>query len=272
MSTGTGRTDADPAGSGLEAALARLGERSEPTDFELRVLRHVGVPQSRYDAYALLDAPAGGLYVAHGPAGVTGAALGAEVADGRAFEELHRGRTGRAAIPAATPPPGVRGALRTGRAKQLRIDLSGLTPVERSVLTAVREIPRGQLRPVSWVAREAGLHDGEPVPEALARNPVHLLVPCHRVAHDAGPPCDAAYGPRVGEALRRDEGIEPEYLRDLLRGNTVFLGSDTTHIYCHPTCAHARRITPPHRVPFRTVGAARSAGYRPCKSCRPLAA
>ncbi|MDQ3404764.1 MAG: cysteine methyltransferase, partial [Actinomycetota bacterium] len=44
---------------------------------------------------------------------------------------------------------------------------------------------------------------------------------------------------------------------------------DTTHIVCYPSCAHARRITGPHRKGFRTIDAALTAGYRPCKHCRP---
>ncbi|MFI9200071.1 MGMT family protein [Streptomyces sp. NPDC053048] len=255
----------------LEEALAGLAEPS-PTGFELRILRAVGIPENRYDTYTYLEAPGGGLYVASRQETLTGAALTAVVPGRTEFEERHLARTGRSAISTAVPPTGVRTALRTGRAKQLRVDLSGLTELERAVLAAVRSIPRGQMRPVSWVAHEAGLAGSGPVTGVLAVNPLHLLIPCHRVADDDGQPCDAAYGRHVGDALRRSEGIDPDYIETLLRLHTVFLGSDTTHIYCHPTCAHARRITAPHQVPFRSAGDARRAGYRPCKSCRPLAA
>ncbi|MCP9944183.1 hypothetical protein LUX12_04275 [Streptomyces somaliensis] len=59
-------------------------------------------------------------------------------------------------------------------------------------------------------------------------------------------------------------------MAELHSGGTVFLGSDTTRVYCHPTCAHARRIVPRHQVPFRSAREADRAGYRPCKSCRPV--
>lgn len=67
------------------------------------------------------------------------------------------------------------------------------------------------------------------------------------------------------------ENIDMRRVTELSRAGAVYLGSDTTFIYCHPTCAHARRITPGHRVHFRTAQDAGEAGYRACKSCRPLA-
>ncbi|MFF4897942.1 Ada metal-binding domain-containing protein [Streptomyces sp. NPDC001068] len=66
------------------------------------------------------------------------------------------------------------------------------------------------------------------------------------------------------------ENIDMRRVTELSRAGAVYLGSDTTFVYCHPTCAHARRITPGHRVHFRTAQDAGEAGYRACKSCRPL--
>ncbi|MFG2139888.1 MGMT family protein [Streptomyces sp. NPDC048650] len=254
----------------VETALAGLAGPA-PGDFAARVLQRVGIPRDRYDTYLHLDAPAGGLYVAYGAQAVTGSALGGTLPGPRAFEEAHLVRTGRSAIPTTRPLPGLRTALRTGRTKNLRIDLPELTEAERAALDAVRTIPRGQLRPLAWVAREAALAGAAAVTEALVVNPVPLLIPCHRVTFDDGGPCDLRYGPTVGAALRDAEGIDDE-LVGLSRSGTAFLGSDTTRIYCHPTCAHARRITRPHQVPFRSARAAREAGYRACKSCRPIAA
>lgn len=275
----------------VEEELAGLAARA-PEDFAARVLRRVGVPPDRYDTYMRLDAPAGGLYVAWSPEGVTGSAPGSTLSGPRTFEERHHARTGRTAIPTNRALPGLTSALRTGRTARLPIDWRGLTPSERVILDAVRGIPRGQLRPLTWVVREASLPDTDAVPPdtdgvfpdtegvlldidavrtALALNPAPLLIPCHRVTHDEGGACDLACGPETGAQLRTAEGVTEE-MTWLPRSGLVFLGSDTTRIYCHPTCSHARRITPPHRVPFPSAGAARTAGYRPCKSCRPIAA
>ncbi|MCP9962582.1 MGMT family protein [Streptomyces somaliensis] len=240
-----------------------------PEDFALRVLRHVGVRRERYDTYVRLETPAGGLFVAAGPHAVTGAALDSAELTAAAFEELHRVRTHRSAIRATKPFPGVVTALRTGRARRLPVDLSGLTAAERAVLEAVRTIPSGQLRPVGWIAREAGVPEAA-VAGVLARNPVAVLIPSHRVTHGDGTPCDAGLAPGTGDALRAAEGVDAERVAELHSGGTVFLGSDTTRVYCHPTCAHARRIVPRHQVPFRSAREADRAGYRPCKSCRPV--
>ncbi|SDC40457.1 MGMT family protein [Streptomyces prasinopilosus] len=244
-----------------------------PEDFALRVLRRAGLSREHYDTYVRLDTAAGGLFVAASPQTVTGACLDSAGLTATGFEELHRARTGRSAIPGGRPLPGLLPALRTGRARRLAIDLSGLPEGQRAILEAVRSIPPGQLRPLSWIAREADAGSPPPVSDvlgALTANPVAVLIPCHRVTHDNGSPCDAAYLPKAGEALRRAEHIDMRRVAELSRAGAVFLGSDTTFIYCHPTCAHARRITPGHRVHFPTARDAREAGYRACKSCRPL--
>ncbi|WP_234332246.1 Ada metal-binding domain-containing protein [Streptomyces sp. NRRL S-87] len=316
-----------------------------PVDFALRILQRVGVPRDRYDTYVSLDTPAGALFVAFTPERITGSALGGAGLTAEGFEELHRARTGRSAIPARKAFPGLATALRTARARALPLDLGPAGAPATRVLAAVRTIPPGQLRPMSWIAHEAGTglpagpgtasatgparatgpapgtgtaattgatggatsgaatgaasgaadgtgpaaadgsgpgtEDGTRTREAadlterlaaiLASNPLPVLVPCHRVTYDNGAPCDAGYLPAAGEALRRAEGIDMAEVRQWSRSGAVFLGSDTTHIYCHPTCAHARRITPPHRVPFASAGEAHRAGYRACKSCRPVA-
>lgn len=240
-----------------------------PEDFALRVLRRVGIQRNRYDTYVRVETPAGGLYVASAPHAVTGAALDSGGLTAAAFEELHHARTHRSAIRSAKPFPGVVTALRTGRARRLPVDLTGLTDVERAVLEAVRTIPSGQLRPVGWIAREADV-PAAAVGGALAKNPVAVLIPSHRVTHDGGAPFDADLLPDVGDALRAGEGIDLGRVAELREGGVVFLGSDTTRIYCHPTCANARRIGPRHQVPFRTAREASRAGYRACKSCRPV--
>lgn len=266
--------DGPPSPQAAEGASDELGTPPVPVDFALRVLQHVGIPRERYDTYVRLDSSAGGLFVAFAPKSVTGASLGIAGLTAERFEELHRRRTGRSAIPARKPSlPGLTTALRTGRARSLPLDLGPVDALEASVLQAVRVIPVGQLRPLSWIARDASLppeQGTEAIVGALARNPLMVLIPCHRVTYEDGTPCDAAYLPATGDALRKAEGIDMNEVRQWSRSGAIFLGSDTTHIYCHPTCAHARRITPPHRVPFATAREARRAGYRACKSCRPL--
>ncbi|MGW8981628.1 MGMT family protein [Streptomyces parvus] len=255
----------------VESALAAL-TTSAPVDYGLRVLRHVGISVERYDRYVRLETGAGGLYVAFSPHAVTGAMMETMVVSTDMFEEIHWCRTRRTAIRSDTALPGLRPAVRTGRTKSLPVDLSSVDEEQRAVLEAVRTVPRGQLRPISWVAREAGVgHEPGIVTRALAANPATLLVPCHRITSEHGSPCDVSYPSGTGRALRAAEHIDMERLAGLSREGAVFLGSRTTRIYCHPTCAHARRITLRHQQPFSDASAARRAGYRACRSCRPLA-
>lgn len=245
-----------------------------PDDFAARVLRRVGIAADVYDLYAEVETAAGGLYVAGSPAAVTGAALVTPELPRAAFEIAHRRRTGRSAI-RGRPPRGVLTALRTGRTSHLALEFAGLSRDAQAVLAAVRTVPLRQLRPLSWVAREAGLPpaaDHGVVRAILARNPIAVLIPTYRVTEEDGTPCDVGYPPVAGQALRQAEGTDVAEVAGLVAAGTRFLGSDTTRIYCHPTCSDARRITLAHRVPFGSSGEARRAGYRECRRCRPVAA
>lgn len=68
------------------------------------------------------------------------------------------------------------------------VDLSRLTPFQRKVLQATRKIPRGTVWTYGQVARKVGNpRAARAVGQALARNPVPIIIPCHRViASDGG--------------------------------------------------------------------------------------
>ena len=190
-------------------------------------------------------------------------------ADG-SFAAAYRERFARPLRPASRLPAGVGPVLR-GRPGQPALDLSG-TAFEREVLQATRRIPHGQVRPYGWVAREAG-HPGavRAVGSVLARNPVPLLVPCHRVVRSDGALGGYMFGPERKAELLAAEDLDVDELAALTRRGVHYLASDTTGIVCFPTCADARRITPAHRHGFATLTDARLAGYRPCRTCRPAA-
>jgi O-6-methylguanine DNA methyltransferase len=186
------------------------------------------------------------------------------------FAHAYRERFGRPLRAASRVPAGVAPALGGRPGRVPRLDLAGLSAFERAVLTATRSIPAGQTRPYGWVAREAGSPRAvRAVGSVLARNPVPLLVPCHRVVRADGALGEYMFGPAHKAQLLRGEHVDLDEVAALARAGVHYLASDTTGIVCFPTCRDARRITPAHRHGFRTIAGAVAAGYRPCRSCRP---
>jgi methylated-DNA-[protein]-cysteine S-methyltransferase len=69
-----------------------------------------------------------------------------------------------------------------------KLDLAGATPFQQAVWRSVRLIPYGQTRSYKWVAGQVGSPGAaRAVGQALAVNPLPVIVPCHRVlASDGG--------------------------------------------------------------------------------------
>jgi methylated-DNA-[protein]-cysteine S-methyltransferase len=62
------------------------------------------------------------------------------------------------------------------------LDLFFLTPFQQRVLQATCQVPTGQTRSYGWVAGKAGSPRGyRAAGSALNRNPIPLLIPCHRI-------------------------------------------------------------------------------------------
>ena len=62
------------------------------------------------------------------------------------------------------------------------VDLSALTDFQRQVLLAACQIPRGQVSTYAGIAQRIGKPGAaRAVGQALSRNPVPIVVPCHRV-------------------------------------------------------------------------------------------
>lgn len=62
------------------------------------------------------------------------------------------------------------------------VHLRDLSPFARAVLTATRQIPKGHVTTYSALAARIGRpHAARAVGNALAKNPIPLFVPCHRV-------------------------------------------------------------------------------------------
>lgn len=224
------------------------------------------------DSYWETDTPLGLMYVAHNAEGISAVMQAESAAD---FEQKFRTLFGRAVYYLAQPPTNLRNAilkqLRGEKATNLRYDLRHLTEFERAVLTKTLEIPAGEVRPYRWIAHEIGRDKAvRAVGSALGRNPVPLLIPCHRVVKSDGSLGEYSLGGAPNKVLLLEaEGVPLEELGTLTKTGVRYIGSNTTRIFCFPTCHHARRITTQHRVNFASTEQAEKANYRACKVCRP---
>jgi methylated-DNA-[protein]-cysteine S-methyltransferase len=152
-----------------------------------------------------------------------------------------------------------------GEKIEVPVDLSETTPFQRRVLEVVAGIPRGEVRPYAWVAREAGSPKASrAVGTVMANNPVPLLVPCHRVVRNDGTTGRYAFGAKEKVGLLEAEGVPVGELA----------GSRTSPRRLRASSATPHAATPGGFVP-RTAGRSgpsrtqRPQGYRPCRVCRP---
>jgi O-6-methylguanine DNA methyltransferase len=154
-----------------------------------------------------------------------------------------------------------------------KVDFDEASDLEHDVLRMLTRIPRGQVRTYAWVARQVGRPRAvRAVANVIARNDVPFLVPCHRVVPSAGGIGNYAFGSGMKRDLLEREGVDVEELERLAREHVRYVGSRTTHIFCFPTCRDANRIRETNRVMFRDADDALENGYRPCRSCQPVAA
>jgi O-6-methylguanine DNA methyltransferase len=251
----------------LIADLRALSEAVAPIRVADGALARVGLA----DQYTTVETPLGTVYIAWSHDGLS---LVMRAKNEEEFRLEARESLGRAVTPGEPPERLARGAhawLAGDDHAALSFDLARLTPFERAVLMKAREIPRGEVRPYGWIAREIG-HPGatRAVGTALARNPVPLFIPCHRVVRTDGRIGQYSMGgPEAKRTILTFEGVDVDELERLAAGGERYLGSDTGESYCYPTCRYARRISATHLVRFRDEAHASAVGYHPCNVCRP---
>jgi O-6-methylguanine DNA methyltransferase len=259
-----------PEPAGVEAALAQLSEKAPP-GLAHATLVAVGLA----DDYAIVDSPIGPLRIAWNGRGVSTVE---SAPDDRTFELRFEARTGRSVERRDSLPAelgrAVERRLAGDRRARIALDLRGTTEFEQAVWRKALEIPRGEVRPYGWIAAEIGRPKAvRAVGTALGHNPVPLIVPCHRVVRSDGMIGQYSLGgPANKRTILAAEGLDPDELERLARAGVRYVGSDTTRVYCLPSCRHARRIQPAHRVPFGSLASSEAAGYRACLDCRPSAA
>ena len=243
----------------LTEELRSLGSAQAPRTLKLRVLQET----TGGDRYAAMSTPLGNAFVAFSRNGISAVR---RMDDPGAFERWFEDEHGRPARRVDALPERLR--------RRPAYDLRGLSSFEQAVLRKALEIPPGEVRTYSWIASEISKPKAvRAVGSALGRNPIPVLIPCHRVVRTDGTIGEYGLGgPEAKRIMLAAEGAEPDELERLARRGVRYVGSDTNNVFCFPTCRHARRIAEAHRVGFRSEGEALAAGYRACQACRPALA
>ncbi|HPM75892.1 MAG TPA: methylated-DNA--[protein]-cysteine S-methyltransferase [bacterium] len=98
------------------------------------------------------------------------------------------------------------------------LDFTGLTPFFQTVYRAAFRIPRGAVSTYGALAKAAGSpHASRAVGQAMAKNPLPIVVPCHRVVRGDGHLGGFAGGLEQKRALLQLDGVK---INDRLRVET----------------------------------------------------
>jgi methylated-DNA-[protein]-cysteine S-methyltransferase len=200
---------------GIAYCLTCLPPVEPPRSMVPKILEHIKatVKIAPPDSYATVESPIGQLYVAFRHTGITAVALDRGEGEEAILARLQR-RLGRGLICSKSAPQWVSDTVaaffRTHKSDLDRVDISDLTPFEQSALRAAASIPPGEVRSYRWIAETIGQPTAtRAVGRAMARNPVPLLYPCHRVVDANGALHNYAYGVEVKARILEMEGYHP---------------------------------------------------------------
>ncbi len=200
---------------GVAYCLTCLPAAEPPANLMPRILDHIASlrrtlrSQAPYEC-ARVDSPLGPLVVAWSDKGFSFVGIDSGDDDYRRRIE----RRLRRPVREAEPPPWVGETLASffsaWQADFDRVDISALSPFERAALEKAAQIPPGEVRSYGWIAREIGRpQSARAVGQAMARNPVALLFPCHRVVDASGALHNYGYGVELKARILHMEGYQP---------------------------------------------------------------
>lgn len=221
------------------------------------------------DGYDFYESAVGEVVVTFNPDGVSSLTL---AEDG--YQAYFETRFGRPLIRAEAPQSWadlIAERIEAGSPGKLPVDLRSVTPFQSEVLRKAATIPRGEVRPYGWLAKQVGHPKAaRAVGSTMAKNPIPLIIPCHRVVRSDGH--IGAYslgGPEQKWQLLSYEGARPKDLEALAGHHVRVQGNPGTGIYCLPTCRAIRKVDPEKLIGFARAGAAEDSGFIPCEVCQP---
>ncbi|MBV9440024.1 MAG: methylated-DNA--[protein]-cysteine S-methyltransferase [Candidatus Eremiobacteraeota bacterium] len=199
---------------GIAYCLTCLPPVDPPPRLVPKILDHIKatVKISAPDSVTTLDSPLGRLFVAFRHTGITAVALDRGEGEEAVLVRLQK-RLARGLIPSEAPKwvaDTVSAFFRTHKPDLAKVDISDLSAFEQSALRAAASIPPGEVRSYGWIAQTIGQPSAvRAVGRAMARNPVPLLYPCHRVVDANGALHHYAYGVEVKARILEMEGYRP---------------------------------------------------------------
>ncbi|HZS93889.1 MAG TPA: methylated-DNA--[protein]-cysteine S-methyltransferase [Chloroflexota bacterium] len=153
-------------------------------------------------AYAALDTPLGAFWAAWDGTALIGASLGGDEAEFVHAVERATGTILRWAPEAIPVLPELAAFWEGADLPPLPFRLQRVTPFRRAVFEAVARIPRGAVASYGDIADMAGRPGGaQAAGQAIARNPISLAIPCHRIIRADG--TLGEYGPSPCGVVRK---------------------------------------------------------------------
>lgn len=149
------------------------------------------------EGYAIFETAIGPCGVAWSSRGLVSVQLpeaSAEATRARLWERITLPDDGGSTSPPRTVAAAIEQIIRhlTGKdagLDDIALDLEGAPPFHRKVYEAARRITRGTIRSYGDLASDAGSPQGaRAVGQAMAKNPLPIVVPCHRVIAAGGKP------------------------------------------------------------------------------------
>jgi methylated-DNA-[protein]-cysteine S-methyltransferase len=169
----------------------------------------VSGPARQAAYYNVIATPVGRVLVATTEVGLVRVAFRQSEA---AFTAELRRRLGTGVVRSPAKTKGVARQLEEYFAGQRRTfdvptDLRSVTPFQRRVLLAAVRVPAGQVVSYGDIARSVGRPGGSrAVGQALGRNPIPIVIPCHRVVAAGGRLGGYSGGLAIKKRLLRLEG------------------------------------------------------------------
>lgn len=152
----------------------------------------------------------------------------------------------------------------------IKVDIHNLPPFRQLATAKLLEIPYGEVRSYSWLAREVGKPNAiRAVASACSNNPMPLIIPCHRVVRTDGSIGNYSLGGSENKTkILAAEGVDLNRLKDLCTRHIRFLGDPDTKTFHVVSCR--RVVEAVNVIEMRMPEEAQEKMLMPCRYCRPV--